>query len=359
MSMYWIGGYTASGDGAASGISAVATEPDGALGDAWDVVDADSPSWLTKHPQLPMVYAALESLGQVQEFSSDGEEGLRPCGDPVPAGDVVCHLTFVPEYSALLAACYGDGKLIRYQVDAEGRIGAATVGEPGLDPYSPEQPRQSRAHSSVYLGGGRVASADLGHDTIRFWRLDADGAGSAGLLDDGAVVLPEGSGPRHLALHPDGRLFVVTEYSCEVITLSPDADPDGDAEGVAEAGGGYAVTGRVPLLDDTAADAGREPDAAAELCLSEDNSKLYAGVRSANLIVTLSVDPEPAVLSRVSCGGDWPRHHLPTTLGDRPVLLVANQRSGEIAVLPRDADGLPGESVQQVAAGSPACLLPR
>lgn len=354
MSMYWIGGYTASGDGAATGIAAVATEPDGLLGDSWDVVEADSPSWLTAHPQLPMVYAALEMSGQVQEFSSDGEEGLRPCGDPVPAGDIVCQLTFVPEHSALLAACYGDGKLIRYDVDAQGRLGQSAVGEPGLDPYSPERPRQSRAHSSVYLGDGRVASADLGHDTIRFWRLDDQ----VGLLDDGAVVLPEGSGPRHLALHPDGRLFVVTEYSCEVITLSPDADPDGDAEGVAEAGGGYAITSRVSLLEDTAESAGREPDAAAELCLSEENSKLYAGVRSANLIVTLSVDPEPAVLSRVSSGGDWPRHHLPTTLGDRRVLLVANQRSGDIAVLPRDADGLPGESVQRVPAGSPACLLP-
>ena len=42
----------------------------------------------------------------------------------------------------------------------------------------------------------------------------------SGLTLDHEVVLPRGSGPRHMVVHPSGHLHVVTEYSCELFTLA-------------------------------------------------------------------------------------------------------------------------------------------
>ena len=53
----------------------------------------------------------------------------------------------------------------------------------------------------------------LGFDLVRTWRPTA-----SGLAPDHDVVLPRGTGPRHLVLHPSGHLHVVTEYSGEVFS---------------------------------------------------------------------------------------------------------------------------------------------
>jgi hypothetical protein len=39
-------------------------------------------------------------------------------------------------------------------------------------------------------------------------------------------------------------------------------------------------------------------------------------------------------------------------------VLVANERSDAIAVLPVGADGVPGEAVEQIAVGTPTCIVP-
>ncbi len=50
----------------------------------------------------------------------------------------------------------------------------------------------------------------------------------------------------------------------------------------------------------------------------------------------------------------WPRHFAQVP----GFLLVANQMSDAVAVLPVGEDGVPGGPVAQIAVGSPACVLP-
>ncbi|GAA4057728.1 hypothetical protein GCM10023065_32050 [Microbacterium laevaniformans] len=53
-------------------------------------------------------------------------------------------------------------------------------------------------------------------------------------------------------------------------------------------------------------------------------------------------------------GVDWPRHHVVV----RDTLLVAGQRSDEIAALTLDErTGVPGRARRRVDAPSPTCLL--
>ena len=79
--------------------------------------------------------------------------------------------------------------------------------------------RPSRAHQSLFLPGGLIATTDMGLDLVRFWRSDR-----SGLRQVQQVVLPFGSGPRHMVHHPSGHLYVVAELSCEVFVLAPDVD---------------------------------------------------------------------------------------------------------------------------------------
>ncbi|MGA7148455.1 MAG: beta-propeller fold lactonase family protein, partial [Microbacterium sp.] len=264
-----LGGYTADAGGSATGIGmllAGAAEDafaGGALGYAGEVATADSPSWLAPHPTLDVVYATLEKRGSVQAFRRTGEASFVPLGRAVPAGEAACHVAVAPDGRSLLAACWGDGRVVRMSLDDTGApsdpviLAAATdpLGEtaqphgddvdlataaralraaagpeyahlvPDHDGPADEAPaaasdRPSRAHQSVYLPGNTVATTDLGLDLVRFWR-----ATTSGLRPGQQLALPAGSGPRHMVWHPSGHLYIVTELSREVFALA--ATPDG------------------------------------------------------------------------------------------------------------------------------------
>ncbi|MEK6312542.1 MAG: beta-propeller fold lactonase family protein, partial [Curtobacterium sp.] len=73
--------------------------------------------------------------------------------------------------------------------------------------------------------------------------------------------------------------------------------------------------------------------------------------------VVVVLDAAGGGLSRIGsapAGGTWPRHFTRVP----GYLLVANQMSDAIAVLPVGDDGLPGAPVAQIAVGTPACIVP-
>ncbi|MFS0734353.1 beta-propeller fold lactonase family protein [Microbacterium sp. 1P10UB] len=196
--------------------------------------------------------------------------------------------------------------------------------------------RVSRAHAAVHLPDGRVATTDLGFDLVRFWRI-----GSTGIRADGEVVLPRGSGPRHMVLHPSGHLHVLAEYSREVFTLATGPD------------------GRWRLLGGVAASAlTMDGDTGAELARSHDGQFLYAGIRGSDTIATLRVRGEGDRLEAVAlvdAGVTWPRHHLVS----RDILLVAGERSDDVVSLTLDIrTGVPGRVRSRTEAPSPTRILP-
>jgi 6-phosphogluconolactonase (cycloisomerase 2 family) len=388
---FWLGGYTADMGGNASGIgmllagAADEASAGGPLAFAGEVAAAESPSWLAAHPSLDVVYAALEHRRAVQAFRRTGETTFAPLGEPVAAGEAVCHVAVAPDGASLIASCWGDGRVVRMTVDAAGRPSSPVLAPAAVDPYgsgaasaapAPElvegldlaaaaralreaageeyahlvpehdepaeqagdeaSTRPSRAHEALFLPGGLVATTDLGYDVVRFWR-----AGPTALTPLQQVALPKGSGPRHMVWHPSGHLYVVTELSCELFVLAPSAD------------GTWRVVGGTPL------GAGTLPgDSAAELAASRDGEFLYAGVRGSNTIATLRVRGAGESVTPVALadsGVDWPRHHVVV----RDTLLVAGQLSDEVASLSLDPrTGVPGRVRHRTAAPSPTCLLP-
>ncbi|MET0780618.1 MAG: beta-propeller fold lactonase family protein, partial [Microbacterium sp.] len=293
-----------------------------------------------------------------------------------------------PDGGSLVASCWGDGRVVRMSLDAAGRPSAPVIAQPANDPYDPDaapaefaggidlaaasralreaagaefahlvpdydeaddQPadagasepvdaasRVSRTHEAVFLPGGLVATTDMGLDLVRFWR-----ATDAGLRPLQEVVLPRGTGPRHMVWHPSGHLYVVAELSCEIYALAADVS------------GSWRIVAGTPL------GAGTLPgDTAAELAASRDGEFLYAAARGSNTIATVRVKGAGDALAPVAlvdAGVDWPRHHLVV----RDTLLVAGQRSDEVASLTLDLrTGVPGRVRHRVEAPAPTCLLP-
>lgn len=413
---FWLGGYTARSEGTASGIGVLlaGSADDGSAGGplsfAGDAAPVDgSPSWVSAHPSLDVVYAAVEDAGTVRAYRRTGEQTFTALGGPVEAGDAVCHLAVAPDGGSLVAACWGDGRVVRMSLDAAGRPSAPVIAAVAVDPYAaagdgdagvldggdlggaagagvgidlaqaaralraaagaefahlvpdhdagletgprndPEgdggadaaadaedRSRPSRAHQALFLPGGVVATTDMGLDLVRVWRV-----GAGGLIPSQQVVLPRGSGPRHMVWHPSGHLYVVTELSCEVFALAPDR------------------TGAWRLVSGTALGAGTLPgDTAAELAASRDGEFLYAGIRGSDTIATIRVRGAGDALTPVALadsGVRWPRHHAVV----RDTLLVAGQRSDEVVSLTLDQrSGAPGRVRHRVDAPSPTCVVP-
>ncbi|MBN9176815.1 MAG: beta-propeller fold lactonase family protein [Microbacterium sp.] len=401
---FWVGGYTADAAGAA-GAAGVAGAADGigvlhagavdsplASGDlafAGVAASAPSPSWIAAHPTLDVLYAAQEFTGTVRAFVRTGEETFAPHGAAVDAGDAVCHVAVAPDGSSLIAACWGDGRVVQYPLGTDGRIGAARVAaaaedpaaeagtpaqlaelsalagmtgftalgdlplfgaeaqaaieEDGADgsdaaPTAPE--RVSRAHQARFLPGGVLVTTDLGYDLVRFWT-----AGAAGLRLTQEVTLPRGSGPRHAVWHPSGHLYVVTELSLEVFVLA--ADP------AAPPASRWRIVGGAPLA------AGVTPgsDAAAEIALTRDAQYAVAGIRGSNALATLRVRDGGRTLAPVAlaeAGVVWPRHHVI----ERDTVLVVGQRSNDVAALALDErTGAVGRVRRRAEVPSPTMLL--
>lgn len=336
--LFWVGTYTGDAGAAGIGIESIAHGADGEWLSRGLAVTADSPSFLAVHPKLPVVYAVHEFARTVSAYARDGETALTALGDSWPTGDAGCHVAVDPEGRFLVVACWGDGSVILFGLDAFGRIASRQEAPRARDPYARTDgdSRPSRAHASLMLGGDRLMTTDLGFDLVRVWRYEPE----HGLVHDHEIVLPEGSGPRHLALHSSGRVYVDTEYSNEVAVLEPSADGRYRLAGVGPATYGGAQTG----------------DAASEIALSADGRFAYVGVRGSNRIGTLAIGEDGAArpIADSPSGGDWPRH---LAVGDG-VLLVANQRSGGVAVLPIDAQtGIPGPVVEAVGIAAPTAVI--
>lgn len=214
-SMIWTGSYTADRNAKGEGIGAISIDGQGNLTSLGLAVSADSPSFLAPHPTLPILYAVAEEAGTVQAYRRTRVAELEPFGKPWPTGEATCHVAADPQGRFIIATCWGDGQVILFELDDDGAITSRFSAEAAVDPHHngpTDQPRPSRAHSSLMLPDGRILTADLGNDLVRVWTYQP----GSGLQADHHVVLPKGSGPRHMVRHSSGTVFVDTEYSLEV-----------------------------------------------------------------------------------------------------------------------------------------------
>ncbi|WP_231332522.1 lactonase family protein [Actinomadura graeca] len=333
---FWVGTYTGEA-GAGKGVYRVRRGRDGSLGAPELAAATVSPSYLAVHPGGDVVYAVREEeAGAVLAFAAAGGR-LREIGR-VDAGSLPCHLSVGPGGGYLIVADYGSGTVRAVPLGP----GGGFAGEPDVAEGHGRGPREDRqegphAHASAHAPDGTVLSTDLGADLVRSFRVEG-----GRLRPVGETPLPPGCGPRHLAVHPSGHVYVLTELTATVLVLRP--------------AGGYARLDLVAESPATAGPVAGDPLGAA-IKLGDGGRFAYTSARGADVVTAHRVLDDGAALAPVAdagCGGHWPRDlHV-----DGEWMHVANERSGQVATFRIGAGGVPAQVGAPLEVPSPVCVVP-
>jgi 6-phosphogluconolactonase len=204
------------------------------------------------------------------------------------------------------------------------------------------RPRGPHAHAVLPDPSARwVLTVDLGTDSVRVCTLDR---GSGALSVRSELRLRPGSGPCHLAFHPNGeRVYVVNELHPTVVTCRWDAE-----------------SGVLDQLSETAVlpeGTGGETYPS-EVVVAPDGHFAWTADRGHDSITVLALGEtgdEPRLVTVVSCGGHWPRHLTLDPSGRR--LYAANERSGDATWFDLDpATGMPRRA-GSLTAPAASCVI--
>ncbi|MGW1029733.1 lactonase family protein [Streptomyces sp. NPDC002577] len=336
----YIGSFTAAGG---RGLIVAAVDQDtGALTELSATDEIADPSYLALSPDSTVLYVVSETAdGSVAAYQVTGETA-ELMSTPVPVkGDGPTHLAVHAGH--VLTANYGSGSVTAVPVKADGALAAAPsslLRHEGSGPH-PQRQQAPHAHQVVPDPTGRWAvSVDLGTDSVRICSLD--GEGELSLRRE--VALRPGSGPRHLAFHPNGGLvYVLNELAPTVTACRWDGD-----EGLLQ-----------PLGETHVLPGAPEGDAyPSEIVVAPDGRFAWTATRGEDVISVLALDgtgERPRLLTTVPCGGHWPRDLALDPSGR--YLYAANERSGDVTWFRLDPEtGLPRRA-GSIEAPAASCVV--
>lgn len=283
-----------------------------------------NPSFLVVHPNRRWLYAVSETKqddgapGSVWAFRVAHEPwSLQPLNHRPSGGDWPCHLQLDATGRWLFVSNYGTGSVGVLPILPDGSLGemADLVQHDGRGVH-PQRQEGPHAHSATLTrDNGLVIVADLGIDQLVSYAFDA----TAGKLSPhGQTRTRPGAGPRHMAFHPNGHvLYVANELDSTVTVYAYDA-----ANGLYER---QALNTLPP---------GARENTVAHIHVSSSARRVYVSNRGRNSIAVFdaAADGQLTRIAVPACGGNWPRHFA--LAPDERFMLVANQYSSELSVLP-------------------------
>ncbi|PWI20156.1 hypothetical protein DI272_42865 [Streptomyces sp. Act143] len=315
----FIGSFTAAGG---PGIVTAAVAPvTGALTLLGSLDDLPDPSYLALAPDGNTLYAVSETAeGAVAAYRVTGKRP-EPAGRPVPVGAGPTHLGLYDGH--VLTADYGSGSVTAVPLRPDGTLAGPASGvlrHSGSGPHTLRQ-QGPHAHQVQADPSGRWAvSVDLGTDSVHVCTL-TDGTPHP----HRTIALRPGSGPRHLAFHPDGtHAYVLNELTPSLTVCRWDA-----AEGLLK-----------PLTEVQVLPAAPAGDAyPSGVVVSPDGRFVWTATRGEDVLSTFAVTGDALrLVATVPCGGHWPRAIAEAD----GFLYAANERSGDVTWFALDQEtGLP------------------
>ena len=314
--------------------------------------ETPNPTFLAIHPSGKFLYADSEVVADGKKssalaaFAIDRTTGRltalnsEPCG-----GRGVCHVAVDATGKCALAANYGSGSIAALPIGEDGRLGELSASAQHIG-QSVNTNRQAgpHAHQVVVDAANRfLFVCDLGLDKVMSYRLNA---AKAEFLPNKpqATALAAGSGPRHLAFHPNGKFaYVVSELASTVTTFAYDAEH-----------GALKELQTSPTLP-----AGfTNVNTAAEVVVHPSGKFLYASNRGHDSVAVFTIDEATGQLT--------PAGHQPTQ-GRKPrfitldptggFLFAANQDGGNVVVFRVDgATGKLTPTGESLQLASPVCV---
>lgn len=282
-----------------------------------------SPSFLCRHPNKPIVYAAERrwsaddaTQGALSAWRLDASAPELIARLP-SGGAFTAHVDCHPHGSLLSIANPLGPSVCVFGLDPDG------VPDGERDRFQPEGtgslPRQEAPwpHSSYWdRTGTHLFSCDLGLDRIQIFSCDEQ----SGTLRSGKLPFAQvnsGAGARHLAVANDNRfLYVANELDSSLCVFTFDSDRSS-----------LAIVQCRPSVPDGFSGANKP----AEIKISPDGRFLYVTNRGHDSIGIFAIDPDTGRITPVgfpACLGQEPRHIAFSPQGD--MLFLANQMSGEM-----------------------------
>jgi len=326
----------------------------GKLGAPELAAETRNPTFLALDPTRQVLYAANEvsdfgnkEAGAVSAFSLDQKTGRLTFLNQQPSGGAgPCHLAVAQNGKCVLVANYGSGSVALLPLDTNGRLREPSMSiQHHGSSVNPQRQEGPHAHFITWDPPNHlVLTCDLGLDKVLIYQLDAAGL-ALSANDPPAFALKPGSGPRHLAFHPNGHYaYVLSELSSTLTACSYD-DQRGELKEL------QTIT--------TLPENFKGANTCAEVQVHPSGRFVYASNRGHNSIAVFAIEPATGRVKLVefqSTQGKTPRHFSldPTAHW----LLAENEDSDSVVVFAVDTQSgrLAAAGISQ-GVGSPVCAV--
>lgn len=307
--------------------------------------ESRNPGFLAFSPGRKFLYVAMEDKeSAVGAFRVNPDGTLAFLNQQPSGGAAACHVSVDATGRNVFVANYSGGNMACFRTNPDGSLGERTALVQFSDPV-PDRKKKSNGHAVYTDSSNRfVYACDLGTDQVWIFAFDAE-KGSLAPLSPPSAGTPAGTGPRHLAIHPDGKfVYVNNEYGMSVTVFSRDPGT-----------GALAELQNISTLPEGSP---REKVSTAEIFFHPSGKWLYVSNRGHNSIASYSVgeDGRLALLEIVPLGVDHPRSFAIDPSGRW--LIAAGMNSNKITVLKLDpATGKLSPTGETLDVPSPACVL--
>ncbi len=315
-------------------------------------VETRNPSFVAIHPSKKFLYAVGENVtpgassGAVSAFAIERPSGkLTPINQTSSVGGGPCHVSTDKTGQMAMVANYGTGSVASFGIGADGGLSepVSFIQHTGSGPNQARQ-KGPHGHSINPSPDNQFAFAcDLGTDEVFIYKMDP---AKASLTAHGKAHVPLGSGPRHLAFHPNGRfVFVNNEMLMTATSFAYQAATGALSE--------IETVSTLPLEDRE-----KKGFSTAETVAHPNGRFVYVSNRTHDTIAVFSCDPQTGKLTLIqnaSAEGKVPRNFALDPSGKW--MLVAHQDSNSVAVLSVNSESgklLP--TGQTISVGGPVCV---
>ena len=285
--------------------------------------------------------------GGLSSFRIDASGDLQLVNTVLAPGADFVHLAVDHTGQCIVAPNYGSGTVLSARIAPDGRL-SDFVSRIQLTGHGPNASSQTAPHAhgvAISPNNRFVYINDLGTDRILIYALDPATAELTPATPP-SFTMPPGSGPRHLAFHPNKKWAYSINELDSTLTLFTWNPASGALTSVA------AFPTMVPGGDIANNRAG-------EMAFDAAGRFLYACNRGAvEELLTYAIGPDGrlTLAGRIPSGGREARHFVVTP--DDRHLLVARQFANDVAVFSRDRQtGLLQATPARYAVDSASCVL--
>jgi len=264
-------------------------------------------------------YEGKTNTGGIVAYAFDHNTGkFNFLNKVLSHGGAPCFISFDSTKKFLLNANYCGGSVTVYPIKNNGEIGEAVsvIQHTGSSNVLPSRQEAPHAHCILTDPSNKYAFvADLGQDKVLVYKFDET---NGNLTLHNFLATSPGAGPRHLAIHPNGKyLYVTNELDSTILVASWDS-----------------TTGVLSTVQTNSTLSNKSQNSScSELQITPNGHFLYAGNRFTDNLALFKINEtngHVTLVENISTKGKTPRNFTIDPTGK--FLLCGNQDSHSIVV---------------------------